>query len=127
MELSIEQQLAAYANERRVLVCAGAGAGKTRCLTERVRYLIEEKKVDPSKLYCITYTNMAAEEMKLRLGDIIDKCFWNYSNIGMFESYPLEKIIRISDQVLKNKQKFNYALNHVKTNRDFAINIIYLK
>lgn len=61
------------------------------------------------------------------LNDIVDKCFWNYSNIGMFESYPLEKIIRISDQVLKNKQKFNYALNNVKTNRDFAINIIYLK
>ena len=75
MELSIEQQLASYTNEKCVLVCAGAGAGKTRCLTERVRFLIEEKKIEPSKVFCITYTNMAAEEMKLRLGDIVDKCF----------------------------------------------------
>lgn len=75
MELSIEQQLASYTTEKCVLVCAGAGAGKTRCLTERVRFLIEEKKIEPSKVFCITYTNMAAEEMKLRLGDIVDKCF----------------------------------------------------
>ena len=75
MELSIEQQLAVYSNEKRVLVCAGAGAGKTRCLTERVKYLITERKVDPSKIFCITFTNMAAEEMKLRLGNIVDECF----------------------------------------------------
>lgn len=75
MELSIEQQLAAYTLDKRVLVCAGAGAGKTRCLTERVRFLLEEQKVEPSTLFCITYTNMAAEEMKLRLGDISEKCF----------------------------------------------------
>lgn len=75
IELSIEQQLAVYSNKNKVLVCAGAGAGKTRCLTERVKYLITEKKVDPSKIFCITFTNMAAEEMKLRLGDIVGECF----------------------------------------------------
>lgn len=75
IELSIEQQLAVYSNKNKVLVCAGAGAGKTRCLTERVKYLITEKKVEPSKIFCITFTNMAAEEMKLRLGDIVGECF----------------------------------------------------
>ena len=75
MELSIEQQLAAYTDDKCVLVCSGAGSGKTRCLVERARYLLQEKKVDPSTLFCITYTNMAAEEMKLRLGDISEKCF----------------------------------------------------
>ena len=75
MELSIEQQLATYTNDKCVLVCASAGSGKTRCLTERVRFLLDDKKVDPSTLFCITYTNMAAEEMKLRLGDISEKCF----------------------------------------------------
>lgn len=75
MELSIEQQLAAYTEDKVVLVCAGSGSGKTRCLTERVRYLLVEKKIDPSTLFCITFTNMAAEEMKLRLGDISEQCF----------------------------------------------------
>lgn len=75
MELSIEQQLATFTSDKRVLVCASAGSGKTRCLTERVKYLLTEQKVDPSTLFCITYTNMAAEEMKLRLNGIVDNCF----------------------------------------------------
>lgn len=73
--LSIEQQLAAYTSEKRVLVAASAGSGKTRTLIERVNYLLYEKNVDPSKIFCITFTNMAAEEMKLRLGDKGGQCF----------------------------------------------------
>lgn len=75
IELSFEQQEAVYTREKSVLVCAGAGAGKTRCLTERVKYLITEENIDPSKIFCITFTNMAAEEMRLRLGDIVNECF----------------------------------------------------
>ena len=61
------------------------------------------------------------------LNDIVNKCFWNFSQYGIYEIYPLQKIIRISNQQLKNKQKFLYALNHVLNQKDFAINIIYLK
>lgn len=75
MELSIEQKLAAYCEDRRVLVCAGAGSGKTATLCERVRYLLYDKQIEPSAIFCITYTNMAAEEMKMRLGDKAEKCF----------------------------------------------------
>ena len=75
IELSIEQQLAVQTNEKKVLVIAGPGSGKTACLIERVRFLLEEKKVEPSKIFCITFTNMAAEEMRSRLGEKANECF----------------------------------------------------
>ena len=50
-----------------VLVLAGPGAGKTLCLIERIRYLIETKGLDPVRICALTYTNKAAEEVATRL------------------------------------------------------------
>ena len=47
-----------------IIVAAGAGSGKTRVLIERIKYLINNKEVDPSSIVAITFTNMAADEMK---------------------------------------------------------------
>lgn len=80
------------------------------------------------------YLNILKEDVALNgftpeplLNDIVNKCFWLKNLIGMYQIYPLEKIIRLSGNQLKNKQKFLYALNHVNKNSDFAINVIYLK
>lgn len=67
--LDEEQRIAVYSDERKILVAAAAGSGKTLTLTERIRRLIKDG-YDPSKIYAITFTNMAAEEMKDRLGNI---------------------------------------------------------
>lgn len=68
MELSKKQNDIVTTNERRVVVVAAAASGKTRVMTERVKYLLEEG-VDPTKIVFITYTNAAAAEIRERVGN----------------------------------------------------------
>lgn len=90
--LDKNQQEIVDSNEPRIIVEAGAGSGKTRVLIERVKRLLKDG-VEPSNMVCITFTNMAAEEMKERLVGVpgIGDCF-----IGTIHSFA-NKIFKNSN------------------------------
>ena len=104
--LNIKQKEAVTKIGGPILVFAGAGSGKTRVLTHKIAYLIDDIGVPPENILAVTFTNKAAQEMKTRIVELVNHDISGIS-IGTFHS--------ISAQLLrKNISKIGY-------NSDFTI------
>lgn len=82
------------------LVLAGAGTGKTRVLTNRILYLVQEYRVNPSEILAITFTNKAANEMKRRLFDF--QCNAQFMHISTIHSFCATVLRRESSALGRN-------------------------
>ncbi|MCK9217121.1 MAG: UvrD-helicase domain-containing protein [Firmicutes bacterium] len=101
-KLNKEQREAVLHKEGPLLIFAGAGSGKTRVLTYRIAYLIEEVGVYPSSILAITFTNKAANEMKDRVMSLLKTPhdMW----ISTFHS-ACARILRIESEFLEGYKK----------------------
>lgn len=94
-----ENQLKAVNHESGpMLVVAGAGTGKTRVITERIKHLIQDKNVDPQEILALTFTEKASQEMVGRVGDIMPLGYeepWIYTFHAFAERVLKEKGIEI--------------------------------
>ena len=96
--LNDKQYEAVINTEGPCLVIAGAGSGKTKVLTHKIAYLIQEKKVLPWNILAITFTNKAANEMKERIAGLVGdaaKDMW----IGTFHSICVRILRKFIDRI----------------------------
>lgn len=85
-----QQKVVEYNGNKPLLVEAGPGSGKTKVIIERVKFLINELKVNPSSLLVITFTRKAANELKDRLSEDIPKNIINEMQISTIHSFCLD-------------------------------------
>ncbi|MEO6077445.1 MAG: UvrD-helicase domain-containing protein [Candidatus Andersenbacteria bacterium] len=91
--LNPDQQKVVLATHGPVLVLAGAGSGKTRALTHRIAYLIEQGIAKPEEILAVTFTNKASAEMKHRIQEILGSSTLTPKAVSTFHSMGV-KILR---------------------------------
>ena len=104
-DLNPEQREAVLHTDGPVLVLAGAGTGKTRVLTSRIAYILQNRMAFPSQILSVTFTNKAAKEMKSRVGDYIGHGIEGLPWMGTFHSIAA-KILRINAELVGLKPNF---------------------
>ena len=115
-DLNKEQQKAVLETEGPLLILAGAGSGKTRVLTTKVAYLIEEAGISPYNILAITFTNKAAKEMSNRLYRLIGDKAKNVQ-VSTFHSFGV-KILR------ENFKYLGYDKNFIIMDSEDSVSVI---
>ena len=131
--LNTQQQLAVQTTEGKVRVIAGAGTGKTLVLVSRYAYIINELGVDSHNVLCLTFTNKAAKEMRIRLferfginisdsfvGTLHGFCLnflkENYAEVGLAKDFSVmdrEDSMALAKEVLNGKRGAKSFINEI--------------
>jgi DNA helicase-2/ATP-dependent DNA helicase PcrA len=98
-DLNPEQKAAVTYSGGPLLVLAGAGSGKTKVLTHRVAYFIQEGLIKPENALLLTFTNKAANEMKERVLQLTDSKSGSSPAVGTFHSF-CAKVLRIDGRYI---------------------------
>lgn len=114
--LNDRQKEAVLYNEGPLLIIAGAGAGKTKTLTTKIAYLIEEMGALPSNILAITFTNKAAKEMKDRIIRLIGSIGYQIQT-STFHSFGL-KLLK------ENYERLGFDKNFVIMDSDDSLTIV---
>ena len=104
--LNPQQREAIYYLDGPLLVLAGAGSGKTRVITQKIAYLVEECGFQPRNIAAITFTNKAAKEMQERIGKILTPGLAGELQISTFHSLGV-RILREEAKALGYKPRFS--------------------
>ena len=99
LELNKEQSAAVLNTDGPTLVVAGAGSGKTKVLTSRLAYLVDQKKAWANQILCVTFTNKAAKEMRDRVIKILGEKLNSLSWLGTFHSISVKFLRRHAEAV----------------------------
>ena len=103
--LNPEQREAVETLDGPVLVLAGAGTGKTRVLTCRIAHILSMGRARPGEILSVTFTNKAAREMKLRLGQMLGQAVEGMPWLGTFHSIG-GRILRTHAELVQLKSNF---------------------
>jgi DNA helicase-2/ATP-dependent DNA helicase PcrA len=103
--LNPEQREAVESLAGPVLVLAGAGTGKTRVLTTRIAHILSQGRARPGEILSVTFTNKAAREMKLRLGQMLGQAVEGMPWLGTFHSIG-GRILRTHAEMAQLKSNF---------------------
>ena len=103
--LNPEQRDAVVTLDGPVLVLAGAGTGKTRVLTTRIAHILSQGRARPHEILSVTFTNKAAREMKLRLGQMLGQAVEGMPWLGTFHSIG-GRILRFHAEMVQLKSNF---------------------
>jgi DNA helicase-2/ATP-dependent DNA helicase PcrA len=103
--LNAEQREAVETLDGPVLVLAGAGTGKTRVLTCRIAHILSLGRARPGEILSVTFTNKAAREMKLRLGQMLGQAVEGMPWLGTFHSIG-GRILRTHAELVQLKSNF---------------------
>ena len=97
--LNSEQKAAVSCVDGPVLIVAGAGSGKTKVLTSRIAYILEQKDLDPSRILALTFTKKAASEMKERIALMVGERKARKLYMGTFHSVFIRFLREFSESL----------------------------